>query len=73
MERWRAAVALTSAPPAADLVARLRDHLSNDLDTPKALAAVDAWADEALTTGGSDIDAAALVRTAVDALLGVLL
>jgi L-cysteine:1D-myo-inositol 2-amino-2-deoxy-alpha-D-glucopyranoside ligase len=73
LDRWRAAVALTSAPPAEDLVTRLRDHLSNDLDTPKALAAVDAWADEALSTGGSDIEASALVRTAVDALLGVLL
>lgn len=76
VDRWRSAVALTSGPPAADLVARLRDHLSNDLDTPKALAAVDAWADEALSsgsTGGKDIEAPALVRTAVDALLGVLL
>jgi L-cysteine:1D-myo-inositol 2-amino-2-deoxy-alpha-D-glucopyranoside ligase len=73
LERWRSAVALTSAPPAEDLVARLRDHLSDDLDTPKALAAVDAWAEEALSAGGSDIEAGALVRTAVDALLGVLL
>ncbi len=73
LERWRSSVALTSAPPAEDLVARLRDHLSNDLDTQKALAAVDAWADEALTAGGSDIEAPALVRAAVDALLGVLL
>ena len=73
LERWRAAVALPSGPAAENTVARLRDHLSNDLDTPKALAAVDAWADEALANGGSDVDAGALVRTAVDALLGVLL
>ena len=71
--RWRAAVSATAAPPAEDLVARLRTHLSNDLDTPAALAAVDAWADEALSSGGSDADSGALVRTAVDALLGVLL
>jgi L-cysteine:1D-myo-inositol 2-amino-2-deoxy-alpha-D-glucopyranoside ligase len=71
LARWREAVALASAPAAEDLVARLRDHLSNDLDTPKALQAVDAWADEALSTGGSDIEATALVRTAVDALLGI--
>ena len=30
-------------------VARLRDHLADDLDTPNALAAVDAWVAEALT------------------------
>ncbi|MCA1656002.1 MAG: cysteine--1-D-myo-inosityl 2-amino-2-deoxy-alpha-D-glucopyranoside ligase, partial [Pseudonocardiaceae bacterium] len=47
------------------------DHLANDLDTLKALAAVDAWADEALSVGGSSTDATGLVRTAVDALLGV--
>jgi L-cysteine:1D-myo-inositol 2-amino-2-deoxy-alpha-D-glucopyranoside ligase len=73
LARWRAATALAAAPPADDLVARLRTHLANDLDTPAALAAVDAWAAEALSAGGSDDDAGALVRTAVDALLGVLL
>ncbi|MGB3442083.1 MAG: cysteine--1-D-myo-inosityl 2-amino-2-deoxy-alpha-D-glucopyranoside ligase [Actinophytocola sp.] len=71
--RWRAAVSLAAAPPAEDLVDRLRTHLSNDLDSPAALAAVDAWADEALSSGGSDADSGALVRAAVDALLGVLL
>jgi L-cysteine:1D-myo-inositol 2-amino-2-deoxy-alpha-D-glucopyranoside ligase len=70
---WRSAVALTATPPAEDLVSRLRDHLSNDLDTPKALVAVDAWAQEALTGAGSDTKAPGLVSTAVDALLGVLL
>ncbi|MFI7672481.1 cysteine--1-D-myo-inosityl 2-amino-2-deoxy-alpha-D-glucopyranoside ligase [Actinophytocola sp. NPDC049390] len=73
LARWRAAVSLAAAPPAGDLVDRLRTHLANDLDTPAALAAVDAWADEALSTGGADENSGALVRTAVDALLGVLL
>ncbi|GAB1510698.1 cysteine--1-D-myo-inosityl 2-amino-2-deoxy-alpha-D-glucopyranoside ligase [Actinophytocola sp. KF-1] len=73
LARWRAAVSLAAAPPAEDLVDRLRTHLANDLDTPAALAAVDAWADEALSAGGSDAGSGALVRTAVDALLGVLL
>lgn len=71
LARWRAAAALPSAPSAEDVVTRLRDHLGNDLDTPKALAALDAWANEALSTGGSDESAPALFRTAVDALLGV--
>ncbi|MFI9381564.1 cysteine--1-D-myo-inosityl 2-amino-2-deoxy-alpha-D-glucopyranoside ligase [Kutzneria sp. NPDC052558] len=71
LARWRSAVALDSGPSGADTVARLRDHLSDDLDTPKALAAVDAWAEQALAGAGSDSEAPGLVRTAVDALLGV--
>jgi len=71
LARWREAVALSSAQGATDTVARLRDHLSDDLDTPKALAALDAWADQALTHGGSDEAAPGLIRTAVDALLGI--
>ena len=73
LSRWRSAVEVAAAPPAEDVVARLRDHLSNDLDTERALAAVDAWADAALSVGGPSAEAPALVRTAVDALLGVLL
>ncbi|MFD9739007.1 cysteine--1-D-myo-inosityl 2-amino-2-deoxy-alpha-D-glucopyranoside ligase [Umezawaea sp. NPDC059074] len=73
LDRWRAATAVVAGPSAEDTIARLRDHLGNDLDTPRALAAVDAWAAEALATGGSDHSAPALVRDAVDALLGVAL
>ncbi|WP_435155266.1 cysteine--1-D-myo-inosityl 2-amino-2-deoxy-alpha-D-glucopyranoside ligase [Amycolatopsis sacchari] len=73
LARWREAVSLPAGPAAADTVARLRDHLADDLDTPRALAAVDAWADEALRRAGTDAEAPALVRTAVDALLGVVL
>ncbi|MEV6605637.1 cysteine--1-D-myo-inosityl 2-amino-2-deoxy-alpha-D-glucopyranoside ligase [Kutzneria sp. NPDC051319] len=71
LARWREAVALASAQDATDTVARLRDHLSDDLDTPKAIAAVDAWVAQALTHGGSDAEAPGLIRTAVDALLGI--
>jgi L-cysteine:1D-myo-inositol 2-amino-2-deoxy-alpha-D-glucopyranoside ligase len=71
LARWRSAVALPTAPPADDLVARLRTHLADDLDTPAALAAVDAWAGEALDRRGTDPSAPTLARTAVDALLGV--
>jgi L-cysteine:1D-myo-inositol 2-amino-2-deoxy-alpha-D-glucopyranoside ligase len=73
LARWRNAVTLTAAPPADDLVARLRTHLADDLDTPAALAAVDAWAGEALERHGRDAVAPALARDAVDALLGVAL
>jgi L-cysteine:1D-myo-inositol 2-amino-2-deoxy-alpha-D-glucopyranoside ligase len=73
LARWRSAVALPAGPPADDLVARLRTHLADDLDTPAALAAVDAWAGEALDRHGRDAGAPALTRNAVDALLGVAL
>ncbi|HEV8559663.1 MAG TPA: cysteine--1-D-myo-inosityl 2-amino-2-deoxy-alpha-D-glucopyranoside ligase [Actinophytocola sp.] len=71
LARWRSAVSLPAGPDAADTVARLRTHLADDLDTPKALLAVDAWTTEALTAGGHDHAAPQLVRTAVDALLGI--
>ncbi|MBF6136443.1 cysteine--1-D-myo-inosityl 2-amino-2-deoxy-alpha-D-glucopyranoside ligase [Nocardia otitidiscaviarum] len=71
LDRWRTATALTSGPAAEDTVARLRQHLADDLDTPKALAAVDSWAQQAVNYGGSDTAAPGLVRDAVDALLGI--
>lgn len=71
LDRWRTATALASGPAAEDTVARLRQHLADDLDTPKALAAVDSWAQQAVNYGGSDTAAPGLVRDAVDALLGI--
>jgi L-cysteine:1D-myo-inositol 2-amino-2-deoxy-alpha-D-glucopyranoside ligase len=71
LDRWREALSLPAGPPAEPVVARLRDHLGDDLDTPRALAAVDAWSREALTRHGTDPNAPALLRRAVDALLGI--
>ncbi|OBK89911.1 cysteine--1-D-myo-inosityl 2-amino-2-deoxy-alpha-D-glucopyranoside ligase [Mycolicibacter sinensis] len=71
LERWRAATALPAGPDAGDVVGRLRRYLADDLDTVKALAAVDGWATDALEYGGHDTAAPALVATAVDALLGI--
>jgi L-cysteine:1D-myo-inositol 2-amino-2-deoxy-alpha-D-glucopyranoside ligase len=71
LDRWRRAAALPAAGAATDTIARLRQHLADDLDTPKALAAIDNWTDEALTYGGTDTDTPAAIATAVDALLGV--
>src|SRR5699024_12763550 len=70
-ERWRAALALGAGPDAAPVLATVRAHLADDLDSPAALAAVDAWADTALAEGGSDTGAPALVRATVDTLLWV--
>jgi L-cysteine:1D-myo-inositol 2-amino-2-deoxy-alpha-D-glucopyranoside ligase len=73
LARWRAAVDGAGGADATDTVARLRDHLSDDLDTPRALLAVDAWADQTLAGDTRDPAAPQLVRSAVDALLGIAL
>ena len=73
IDLWRRAVTGPSGPSATDTVTRLRDHLADDLDTPAALAAVDAWAAEAVTGHGRDADAPGALRVAVGALLGVAL
>ena len=71
LRRWRTAASLPSAPDAHDLIDRLRRYLADDLDTPKALAALDGWVTDALDFGGHDAGAPVLFATAVDALLGV--
>ncbi|MFR9749911.1 cysteine--1-D-myo-inosityl 2-amino-2-deoxy-alpha-D-glucopyranoside ligase [Nocardia sp. 004] len=71
LARWRAAATAATGPAATDTVARLRRHLADDLDTPKALDAVDNWARQALDYGGTDAEAPAVIAAAVDALLGI--
>jgi L-cysteine:1D-myo-inositol 2-amino-2-deoxy-alpha-D-glucopyranoside ligase len=66
LERWRAAVARPSDGPGEAVLAELRAAMADDLDAPRALAAVDHWASGAAS--GQDGD---LIRQAVDALLGV--
>ncbi|HVE73474.1 MAG TPA: cysteine--1-D-myo-inosityl 2-amino-2-deoxy-alpha-D-glucopyranoside ligase [Mycobacteriales bacterium] len=64
---WRSAANRPAGPDGARVLTDLRRALCTDLDTPAALAAVDAWA----ATVGSDESAPQLVSEAVDALLGV--
>ncbi|WP_297847460.1 cysteine--1-D-myo-inosityl 2-amino-2-deoxy-alpha-D-glucopyranoside ligase [Mycobacterium sp.] len=73
LQRWRTAAALPAGPDAADVIARVRQYLADDLDTPKALAALDGWTTDALDYGGHDTEAPRLVAAAIDALLGVAL
>ena len=80
LDRWRAAVARalvagTPAVPAADAVlATVRERLADDLDSPGAVAAIDAWADAVLAgPDGGESGGAALIRDTVDALLGIAL
>jgi L-cysteine:1D-myo-inositol 2-amino-2-deoxy-alpha-D-glucopyranoside ligase len=71
LHRWRTATALPAGPDAADVIARVRAYLADDLNTPKAIAALDGWTTDALEYGGHDAAAPKLVATAIDALLGV--
>jgi L-cysteine:1D-myo-inositol 2-amino-2-deoxy-alpha-D-glucopyranoside ligase len=71
LDRWRSAVD-AGGPDATPVVADVRQALADDIDAPGALAAVDAWADAALsggTTGG--VDGAAEIRAVTDLCLGV--
>ena len=75
LDRWRAAVdrpaeaaGLVEAADGAagtEVLAEIRAAVQDDLDAPRALAAVDRWA------AGSDSSGADVVRQAVDALLGI--
>ncbi|WP_335975284.1 MULTISPECIES: cysteine--1-D-myo-inosityl 2-amino-2-deoxy-alpha-D-glucopyranoside ligase [Streptomycetaceae] len=71
--RWRAAVSRPDGPSADALLEEVRAALADDLDAPRALAAVDAWAASQAAGGGTDTGAPGLVSRTVDALLGVAL
>ncbi len=66
LAHWREAVATGASGDASSVVAEVRAGLADDLDTPRALAAVDAWA----AGEGTGADQ---VAAACDALLGVAL
>ncbi len=69
LERWRAAAVRSAGPSGEQLVAEIRSAMTNDLDAPAALMAIDAWA----AGSGDDPTSGATARTALDALLGILL
>jgi len=72
LRTWRAALDAAPAGSAAGLVSRMRAELSNDLNAPGAVAAVDEWAAAALQDpGAASAPDAALVADAINALLGV--
>ncbi|GAB3677525.1 cysteine--1-D-myo-inosityl 2-amino-2-deoxy-alpha-D-glucopyranoside ligase [Angustibacter aerolatus] len=71
LDRWRAALSGNGGPDATEVLRAVRERLADDLDAPGALAAVDQWADAALTLGGDVEGAPGIVGRALDALLGV--
>ncbi len=70
LAKWRSQLARTSPEQAEQLVSGVRSALAIDLDTPRALALVDEWADGWHAGDGSG---AQLVRDLLDARLGLLL
>lgn len=69
LARWRMAVGRDTASEAAPVIATLRERLADDLDTPGALAIIDAW----VGAEGPDPDAPKQLSEAIDALLGIAL
>jgi L-cysteine:1D-myo-inositol 2-amino-2-deoxy-alpha-D-glucopyranoside ligase len=74
---WRRAVALGAGAPAAPVVEEVLAALADDLDAPRAVAAIDAWVAATLGTGvladTSDPDAAVAIVAVLDAALGIAL
>lgn len=68
VQRWRAAVA-EGRGNVFETIAHIRAALSDDLNAPRALAAIDAWAEGAPT--GGDAEDATHLAVAVNGLLGV--
>ncbi|CAN5358946.1 cysteine--1-D-myo-inosityl 2-amino-2-deoxy-alpha-D-glucopyranoside ligase [soil metagenome] len=74
---WRKAVSLGAGAPATTVVTEVLAALADDLDAPRAVVAVEAWAAATLGTDGladnSDPDAAMAIVALVDAALGIAL
>lgn len=69
---WRTALGHAPEGSGPVLIAQMRDALAADLNAPAAVAAVSRWAQNANHNGGpASLPDQALVKDAVDALLGV--
>ncbi|WP_028048107.1 cysteine--1-D-myo-inosityl 2-amino-2-deoxy-alpha-D-glucopyranoside ligase [Cellulomonas sp. URHD0024] len=72
LEHWRAAVSGNGGPDPDATLAAVRAAVADDLDTPAALAAVDAWATVSLAGTATPVEGApGIIARTVDALLGI--
>ncbi|KRE62799.1 cysteine--1-D-myo-inosityl 2-amino-2-deoxy-alpha-D-glucopyranoside ligase [Nostocoides sp. Soil756] len=77
LDRWREALSGNGGVDATDTVAAVRAAVADDLATPRALEAVDAWCERTLARSGSGTDegfeagAPGVLARALDALLGI--
>ncbi|MFT3871855.1 MAG: cysteine--1-D-myo-inosityl 2-amino-2-deoxy-alpha-D-glucopyranoside ligase [Nocardioides sp.] len=70
LDRWRAAASATAGAPAEAATREVLEALADDLDAPRAVAAIDVWA-EASQRDTASAEAPGQIRTLVDAALGV--
>ena len=75
---WRRALALGAGAPTAPVVTEVLAALADDLDAPRAVAAVQGWVDATLGSTGrladtSDQDASMTMHSLLDAALGLAL
>lgn len=69
---WRSAMSGNGGPAFEDTLAEIRAALADDLDAPRALAAVDAWSELSLAGTAEPVEGApGVVSRAVNALLGI--
>src|SRR5450631_261373 len=73
LQAWRAAASRETAPAAESLLMSVRDRLADDLDSPGALASIDAWVATDPDPATADATAPGLMRAIADALLGIAL
>lgn len=73
LDRWREALALETTADSLRLVSQIRTALSEDLNSPKAISAIDEWATQSLAQTGTDFGGAGQVSRAVDSILGIAL
>lgn len=72
LEHWRAAVSGNGGPDPEATLAAVRAAVADDLDTPNALAAIDAWATLSLSGTADPVEGApGVVARTIDALLGI--
>ena len=71
LHHWRIAMTCAQGPEGDPVLEEVRRRLSDDLDAPGALAAIDEWAEQAVQGDGTDEAAPALLADLSDALLGV--
>jgi L-cysteine:1D-myo-inositol 2-amino-2-deoxy-alpha-D-glucopyranoside ligase len=72
LEAWRRAVSGNGGPAADAVLAGVRAAVADDLDTPRALALVDAWAERAVAGVDEPVEGApGVVARTIDALLGI--
>jgi len=69
LQEWKRALAHSRGTSAHETIAAIRNALSDDLDTPRALKAVDQWAKK--QHGEGDVGGPGLMSRALDTLLGI--